>query len=135
MTNKVTHAPKAVIEKLDKLKNTDMIYELFEQGSVLDANTYGDNNVVDSWVYEVEDGPILQRELAVINHVFNNERLQPERDPRWYVEKDGGIIQIDIDGVPELLSGHNQLEYELCMTEAQARGYAELFGGEAKEIK
>ncbi|AIM63088.1 hypothetical protein [Weissella ceti] len=140
MTNKVTHAPTAVIDELDKLKNTDMIYELFERGSVLDTNTLGDSNVVDSWVYGIEHELTLKRELAVINHVFNNERLQPEREPRYYVDatdKDGCSFYLASSGAwvvrgtydPETISYDCGLDHETAV-KAQA-----LYGGTIKEIK
>jgi hypothetical protein len=86
MENKVTHAPKAVIDELDKLSYI-CVFELFATGAILDANSSGYINSVEKWVYCSEGKTALERELAVIKHLFGNERLQPEREPRYYTIK------------------------------------------------
>lgn len=81
MTNEITHAPKEVIEALDnwqEITDTQFIYVL------MDDIEYGrfDSTDVDGWIYEnSEDLNVwLQRELAVIEHVFGDTRLEAEDD-------------------------------------------------------
>lgn len=80
-------APKEVIEYLDiavkPRAEYNMIYTLFSDGAVLDANVVDDFNVVAVWVYtgnaDVTDVNVTKmREQAVIDHVFGETRLEEE---------------------------------------------------------
>lgn len=57
----------------------------------------------------------------------------------WYVETtdlDGVTVYVRMgDTIPTSVNYSGVPDYKNGMTEKQAKGYAELFGGEAKEIK
>lgn len=135
----VKYAPKAVIEELDKIKNIDMIYELFQQGCVLDVTTFGNSNIVDTWVYGIGYELTLKRELAVINHVFGNERLQPEREPRYYVkfiDSEGDLTYVRASNVRSVyLTLNFAPDYEQGIDYETAAKAQALYGGTIKEIK
>lgn len=133
MGSEVKDAPKAVIEELDNFDDG----ENFPSGLltwIIDHEDSLENTT--KWLYRSDNQ--REKEVAVVNHVFGNERLQPEREPRWTVEKEiNGYTKSLVfeSGETNFRSYTPNATYMFGLTEEQARGYAELFGGEPKEIK
>lgn len=133
MTNKITHAPADVISELDKLDSwgvtpRDLLNEI-------NSDTKKRHNA-HVFVYQHGATTTAERQLAIVNHVFGDIKLQPEREPRWYVQVESGQkVELDERGIPDIYRLNTSVPYENGMSEKQAKGYAELFGGEAKEIK
>ena len=135
MTNKITHAPADVIAELDGITEpialpSTLLEWVYDQNDEELSRTH-------NWLYG-SDGQ-EHRELAVVLHFMNIERLQPERVPRWYVETtdlDGVTVYVRMgDTIPTTVNYSGVPDYKNGMTEKQAKGYAGLFGGGAKEIK
>jgi len=148
MASKVTHAPQEVIDELDTAMRTlagDGVYELFRNGQVLDANDFDvyKNNSVAAWVYSGDvSSKLVMRELAVINHLLKIERLQPERETRYYVEFIGTndisweVRSSNTKSVGVFLKCEDEFRsYEQGITHDLAVKAQALYGGEIKEIK
>lgn len=87
MTNKITHAPQVVIDELDKL------VEEYGDGTIYGfLSVISQNDTLSNFVYNFDGdwadwGEKRNHENAILNHYLDIEKLQPEREPRWYVEK------------------------------------------------
>ncbi|MHD0286830.1 hypothetical protein [Weissella tructae] len=137
MTNKVTHAPKPVIDELDNAREEVVVKSLFavEIISCL-VNEEGDYPHAEQWFDS--DSKVI----PVMNHLMGNERLQPEREPRYYVEfyddKDmkwfvrASEITI-VDTVPEWAIG--TISYDCGLDHETAVKAQALYGGTIEEIK
>lgn len=83
MESEVMKAPKEVIDALDnwqEITDTHFIYSLFDDIDYDDSNQFG-LKVVRKWLYPAENQNIwLEREQAVIEHVFGDTRLEVEDD-------------------------------------------------------
>lgn len=136
MTNEVVkYAPKAVIEELDHSYKQLTLAGLFEN---IDGKDRWLKHTADWFNLDLMD-PDEYQEL-VAKHVLGIERLQPERENRWYVQDDvhgNTYWELDCNNHPTEwdFNAHGQPTYENGMTKEQATEYAELFGGEVKEIK
>lgn len=190
MTNKITHAPQAVINELD-----GMSIGLIPSPREL-LMVFSDISILDDWVYD-GSGNYEEKQLALVNHFFGDDKLLPYREPeylvldhgsylylengvltmdnalnyepsdyhgqgmtkdqasdfvhafsgevveipepedetRWYVETEYGNYVLTTGGHPVFQTNDCELNGVDGMTKKQAKGYTELFGGEAKEIK
>lgn len=146
----MTRAPQEVIEHLDENAlvgpSHGMIYVLFSEGGILDIEDVELSNPVSEWVYGGTLGSTFsrEREQAVINHVFGGEKLQPEREPRFYVQNDThGNTYFDLslrdaygDQVPtqQDFNAHGKPTYERGMSEEQADLFIQAFGGTKEKL-
>lgn len=76
--------PKEVVEYLDEHTQVramyGMVFTLFTEGAVLDVDDPELSNPVSQWVYagNLDEKGAIERELAVIEHVFGDKRLEVE---------------------------------------------------------
>ncbi|AIM64225.1 hypothetical protein WS105_0635 [Weissella ceti] len=136
MANKVTHAPKAVIDELDRGDfNTplDLLYTLSENGI----------KETTKWFIQ-EEVDAIEAQKALVNHVFGNERLQPEREPRYVVEvgegahrqlltKFKGMYRSTIIDITEDHVNYGKDTHTLSLEEA--KHIQAVVGGTIEEIK
>ncbi|MCW0953208.1 hypothetical protein OIT44_03855 [Weissella ceti] len=149
MTNKITHAPQAVIEELDKLVEEygdGTIYGFLSEISRNDtlANFVYHSNSDDGWLKWEEK---RDRENAIINHYLDIEKLLPEREPRWYVEKvapwssDTILIYAMRTGALSETAVHGRaifehvVSYENGISKRLADAIVDEIGGTPQEIK
>ncbi|MCW0953275.1 hypothetical protein OIT44_04190 [Weissella ceti] len=137
MTNKITHAPQTVINQLDGI-NRKAIASPRELLIV-----FPDISILDDWVYD-GDGNYEDKQLAIVNHFFGDEKLQPEREPRYYVQNDThgntywvlSKANVFHDREPAVwdFNMHGAPEYEEGMSETQADLFIQAFGGTKEKL-
>lgn len=142
MTNEaVKYAPKAVIDELDNNAKDYIPFGLLE---VIIKPEFDNMVNTRNWYKRMRESDInesiLKTQMAIINHVFGNERLQPEREPRYYVE-----FVDDMGNNIQILSS-NYLKVSICYSDSTPN-YEEglnhgtavkaqaLYGGTIEEIK
>lgn len=130
---KITHAPKEVIDELDEMPLWYIPADLL--GRV--AND--DGTSINEWLH-VDPRLIGGKQLAIINHVFGNECLQPEREPRWYVvsaDDDGECVvyfKTDLN-IIDFINYGDVIPYEKGMSKQLADAIVAEVGGEKVEVK
>ncbi|ARQ94573.1 hypothetical protein pwc_39 [Weissella phage PWc] len=141
MTNEVVkYAPKAVIEEL-----SDVDIEWLYIADILDSleESEGDYLNTQKWLNYDESNikDVNDRETAIVNHLMGIERLQPEREPRYYVEfyddvDDRSIIH-GCSYLPVDVTFDNVYvpHYEHGLDHETAEKAQALYGGTIKEIK
>lgn len=127
---KITHAPQAVIDELSTIGSLtpslvlDNIYKLKRF------------NNTRLWISHQHTG----KQLAIINHVFGDERLQPERETKYYVsseDNDGETVvyfMTDL-GIIDCAQYDTVIIYEAGFSKQLAEAIVAEVGGEIKEIK
>lgn len=138
MTNKITHAPQEVVEEL----GIDTL--VYPSHLLTDIYKMARFENVKRWLGE---GDVTDKQLAIVNHVFGKEKLQPEREPRWYVTKKSpwsrnitfvymlrtGVLS-EFAMTERGMSGLN-IGYENGISERLANSILAETGGEKVEIK
>ena len=123
---KITHAPQAVIDELSTIGSLtpslvlDNIYKLKRF------------NNTRLWISHQHTG----KQLAIINHVFGDERLQPERETRYIVTDGGGNFYLENGSLYiDSAESNDAKDYRgQGMTKEQADALVDNFGGSAVEI-
>lgn len=134
MASEVKYAPKAVIDELDDFEGTPSDLFSEDEGILLKLSKTG------KWVFLSAGAWQKEREIAVYNHVFGDERLQPEREPRYYVNS------IDVDGedvtyyltdlrILDFCQSRENVKYECGMSKQLAEAIVAEIGGTIEEIK
>lgn len=133
MTNKITHAPQAVIDWVDNLYNSDD--NLFDLQDLLNGFMDGGNEALIDWKFD--NGSSYKSIFeAIVKHAMGIERLQPERETHYIVTDGGGNFYLE-DGslYVDSAENHDAKDYQgQGMTKEQAIGLVNLFGGEVVEI-
>lgn len=136
---KVKYAPQEVINELDLWnKSPDSIIDLLED---IECEMYDFTSNTSNYVYSPENTypEICKRELAIVNHVFGDERLQ-KREPRWYVvsdDKDGECVvyfKTDLNIIDFIHYG-DVITYKRGMSKQLADAIVAEVGGEKVEVK
>lgn len=137
MTSEVVkYAPEAVIDELDNALPTLNPY------TVLDTFLVGPQSSETKDWYESQQKKFSHADiqLAIINHVFNNERLQPEL--RYFVKfKDfDGDTAIVAKGALTSVhvyfkTTHDDIGYSNGIDHETAEKAQDLYGGTIEEIK
>lgn len=138
MTNKITHAPQSVIDELNgnaKLHSPLRVLKRVEQNFFPETK---------KWVLANEGSENESKQVAIINHVFRDEKLQPEREPRYYVQNDThgntywvlSKANVFHDREPAVwdFNMHGAPEYEEGMSETQADLFIQAFGGTKEKL-
>jgi len=141
MASKVTHAPQEVIDELDsidlyKISIKDLLNGIY-------GISFPPLTNVRKWL--ASDPSREEHEYhaqAIIAHVYGDERLQPERETRYYVEFiDTNDVSWEVrssntKNVGVFLKHENVfLPYEQSITHDLAVKAQALYGGEIKEVK
>lgn len=143
MTNKITHAPQEIIDLLDKYKETKK-HSILNFLSLVNDVDFPQSKwrILHYFMYDPERfySKDLPYEQAAINHVFGDERLQPEREPKYYVsseDNDGGTVVYFVGdlGIIGFFSHEYDIPYEQGFSKKLAESIVAEVGGEIKEIK
>lgn len=144
MANKITHAPVEVIKELDILVEKAEYEPRYFLVDITEANEHGKAYPIGSiceWYNEIyrKTGERTHVEKALLAHLFFDEKLQPEREPHWYVgakDGEGNNVNYFYDGVGNIYPyTHTRPSYDFGITKEKADLIAKATGGEAKEIK
>lgn len=141
MENKIVTAPYRVIEELDDwLERAGlhpsiwmMLTDINEKHDVFYATSY--------WLYkdvDLTESMRVRREMAVIEHVFGENSLQIEREPRYYVtyHQDGETLFVYKAGSNRELRTviEGMPSYDEGLSKDLADEIAEEFNGEVIKI-